>query len=383
MRGATDATFSGSEEMSEQANAPAGSPAAPPAPAPTYGAMTKRHAIIALAVVLLIVALCLYFTSMFVVSTDDAYVEADTVTVVPKVPAYVTALHVSDNTAFSKGQLLVELDPRDYQVAVNNAVADLASTKAFKLNLIAQIDEQKHQVVAAEAALDGDHATLAFANQQLVRYGALSQSGSDTKERLQLVTSEVGQRRAAVEHDTAALAVTKAHVMVLESQIVQADASIAAKQAALDQARLNLSYTRIYAPMDGTVANRSVQTGNYVQPGQSLFSAVPREVFVIANIKETQLGRIRPGQAAVIRVDSLPGLVFRGHVDSIQRGTGSNFALLPPENATGNFVKVVQRVPVKIVLDPTHDTAALSPGMSVIARVIVRDPPWGLDVFVN
>jgi membrane fusion protein (multidrug efflux system) len=333
--------------------------------------------------VLLIVAFFLYFPTVFIVSTDDAYVEADTVTVAPKVPAYVTALHVSDNSTFSKGQLLIELDPRDYQVAVNNAVADLASAKAVKLNLIAQIDEQKHQVVAAEAALDGDHATLAFANQQLVRYGALSQSGSDTKERLQLATSEVGQRRAAIEHDTAALAATKAHVTVLESQIVQADASIAAKQAALDQARLNLSYTRIYAPVDGTVANRSVQTGNYVQPGQSLFSAVPREVFIIANIKETQLGRICPGQEAVVRADALPGLVFHGHIDSIQRGTGSNFALLPPENATGNFVKVVQRVPVKIVLNPTRDTAALLPGMSVIARLVVREPPFGLKKFIN
>ena len=369
--------------MSEQANPPAGSPAAPPLPAPKYDAFTKRHAIIVLAVVLLIVAFCLYFPRLFVVPTDDAYVEADTVTVVPKVPAYVVALHVSDNTAFSKGQLLIELDPRDYQVAVNNAVADVASAKAFRLSLIAQIDEQEHQVVAVGAALDGDHATLTFANQQLVRYRALSQSGSDTKERLQSATSGVGQRRAAVEHDTAALAATKAHVTVLESQVVQADASIAAKQAVLDQARLNLSYTRIYATMDGTVANRSVQTGNYVQPGQSLFSAVPREVFVIANIKETQLGRIRPGQDAVVRVDALPGLVFHGHVDSIQRGTGSNFALLPPENATGNFVKVVQRVPVKIVLSPTRDTAALSPGMSVTARVVVHKPPYGLESLVN
>ncbi|WP_158545053.1 HlyD family secretion protein [Dyella monticola] len=330
-----------------------------------------------LIIVLLIIALCIYIPRIFIVSTDDAYVEADTVTVVPKVPAYVTALHVSDNTAFLKGQLLVELDPRDYQVAVYNAAADLASARAFKLNLAAQIGEQHHQVAAAQAALDGDHATLTFANEQLIRYRALSQSGSDTKERLQLATSDVGQRRATVEHDTAALAAAKAHVTVLESQVVQADAAIAAKQAALDQARLNLSYTRIYATADGTVANRSVQVGNYVQPGQSLFSAVPREVFVIANVKETQLGRIRPGQAAVVRVDALPGVVFHGHVDSIQRGTGSNFALLPPENATGNFVKVVQRVPVKIVLNPARGIAALSPGMSVIARVVVHKPPFG------
>jgi membrane fusion protein (multidrug efflux system) len=371
--------------MSDQVNTPAGQPGAsqaakpapPRAPTPTSPAITKRIGILALVVVLLIIALCIYIPSLFVVATDDAYVEADSVTVVAKVPAYVAALHVSDNTAFSKGQLLVELDPRDYQIAVSNALANLASAKAAKLNLLAQIEEQKHQVVAAQAALDGDRATLAFANQQSVRYGALSKNGADTKERLQLATSEVGQRRAAVAHDIATLAAAKAQVTVLESQGMQADAEIAAKQAALDQARLNLSYTRIYAVADGTVANRSVQVGNYVQPGQSLFSAVPDEVFVIANVKETQLGRIRPGQAATVRVDALPGLVFHGHVDSIQRGTGSNFALLPPENATGNFVKVVQRVPVKIVLDQSRDVAALSPGMSVIARVAVRRPPFG------
>ena len=372
--------------MSEQAPA-TGNPVSPhasaPAPASKHVVITKRHATIVIVLVLIAVALCIYVPRIFIVSTDDAYVEADTVTVVPKVPAYVTALHVSDNTVFSKGQLLVELDPRDYQVALDNAAANLASANAYKLNISAQIDEQRHQVVAAQAALDGDRATLVFANQQLIRYNTLSHSGSDTKERLQQATSEVGQQSATVAHDTAMLAAAKAHIMVLESQVVQVDASITAKQAELDQARLNLSYTHIYATMDGTVANRSVQAGNYVQPGQSLFSAVPREVFVIANIKETQLGRVRPGQAAVIRVDALPGLMFRGHIDSIQRGTGANFALLPPENATGNFIKVVQRVPIKIVLDPSRDAAALSPGMSVIARVVVRKPPWGLESLVN
>jgi membrane fusion protein, multidrug efflux system len=367
--------------MSDPVNVSPGSPATPPAPAPPLSnpKISQRVGVIALVVVVLVVALSIYIPSLFEVSTDDAYVEADTVTVIPKVPAYVTVLHVTDNSAFSKGELLVELDPRDYQVAVANASAGLAAAKAFQGNLAAQIDEQQHQVDAAQAALDGDRATLTFANQQLVRYGALSQSGADTKERLQSASAEVGQRRAAVEHDTAALAAAKTQIAVLQSQVVQADASIAVKQAALDQALLNLSYTHIYAVAAGTVANRSVQVGNYVQPGQSLFSAVPNEVYVVANIKETQLGRIRPGQAAIIRVDALPGLTFRGHVDSIQRGTGANFALLPPENATGNFVKVVQRIPVKILLDDAPDKLTrLSPGMSVIANVVVRKPPFGL-----
>lgn len=364
--------------MSDQVNDSADSHAAPPTmPAtnvPRHGVITKRLGIIVLVAVLIVIALCLYLPYLFVVVTNDAYVQADTVTVVPKVPAYVTALHVTDNTAFSKGALLVELDPRDYQVAVNSAMADLASANAFKANLRAQIDEQQHQVSAAQAALGGDQAILTFSNQQLIRYTALSKSGSDTKERLQLASADVGQHRAAIARDIAALAAAKAHVTVLESQMAQADASVASKQALLDQARLNLSYTRIYAAASGTVANRSVQVGSYVQPGQALFSAVPNEVFVVANIKETQMADIHPGEQVRISVDALPGREFRGHVDSIQRGTGSNFALLPPENATGNFVKVVQRIPVKIFLDESPEKLiGLSPGISVIAKVSVSD----------
>ena len=368
--------------MSEPVNVPQAAPApsTAPAPAPSKSTTVTRTVVIALVVLLLIVALFFYLSNLFTVTTDDAYVEADTITVVPKVPAYVAALHVNDNTAFTKGELLVELDPRDYQVAVNNALADLVSAKAFKVNLAAQIDEQRHQVAAAQASLDGDQVTLTFANQQFVRYTALSQSGSDTKERLQLANSEVGQRRSAVERDTATLSAAKAHVTVLESQVTQAEAAIAAKQAALDQAKLNLSYTRIYATMSGTVANRSVQVGNYVQPGQALFSAVPDEVFIVANIKETRLGEVRAGQSVAVRVDALPERDLHGHVDSVQRGTGSTFALLPPENATGNFVKVVQRVPVKILLDdPPEKLKSLSPGMSVVVKITVRTHLFGQD----
>jgi membrane fusion protein, multidrug efflux system len=365
--------------MSDPVSAtPATAAAAPaPAPVPVRSTWSARHLGIAgLVLLLIILALCVYVPRLFYVSTDDAYVQADTVTVVPKVAAYVATLHVSDNTAFNAGQLLVELDPRDYLVALNTAVADLAAAKAARTNLAAQIVEQQQRVSAAQAAVEGDRSTLAFAEQQRARYGTLSRNGADTKERLQQADADLGVRRAALSHDLASLAATRAHVAVLQSQSVQADADVAAKQAALDQAKLNLSYTKIYADAAGTVANRSVQVGNYVQPGQSLFSAVPREVFVVANVKETQLDRIQPGQAAEVSVDALSGRKFRGHVDSIQRGTGSNFALLPPENATGNFVKIVQRVPVKIVLDEQADLSRLSPGMSVVADIVVRKPPF-------
>jgi membrane fusion protein, multidrug efflux system len=338
----------------------------------------------ALAALVVLVAILVYIPGMYVVSTDDAYVQADTVTVIPKVAAYVSALHISDNSAFHQGQLLVELDPRDYQVALDGAMADLTTAEVNRANISAQIVEQQHIVGAAQAAVAGDQATLNFSLQQLTRYEALSKVGADTKERSQLAQADVSQRQATVQHDLASLAAAKSHVVVLQSEVNQADAAIEKAKSLVAQARLNLSYTKIYALSEGTVANKTVQVGNYVQPGQALFAAVPKDMYVIANIKETQLGRIRTGQRVTLKVDALPGETFHGRVDSFQRGTGSNFALLPPENATGNFVKIVQRVPVKIVLDDKPEALGeLSPGMSVITHIIVRRPPWPVAHFLE
>jgi membrane fusion protein, multidrug efflux system len=347
------------------------------------GRLSRGHyASMAVAALVVLIVLIVYIPGIYAVSTDDAYVQADTVTVVPKVAAYVSALHISDNSAFSKGELLVELDPRDYQVALDVAIADLTTAEVNRANVSAQIVEQQHIVAAAQATVAGDQATLNFALQQLTRYQALSKMGADTKERSQLAQSDVSQRQASVQHDLATLAAAKSHILVLQSEVNQADAAIKKAKSVVAQARLNLSYTKIYAQSAGTVANKTVQVGNYVQPGQALFAAVPKEIYVIANIKETQLGRIRTGQHVTFKADALPGETFQGHVDSLQRGTGSNFALLPPENATGNFVKVVQRVPIKIVLDgKTRALNELSPGMSVITHVIVRQPPWPLKYF--
>jgi membrane fusion protein, multidrug efflux system len=332
-----------------------------------------HYAAIALGGLMACLALVIYVPRLFTVSTDDAYVQADTVTIVPKVAAYVATLHVSDNSSFTKGELLVELDPRDYKVALESAKADLATAMATTANITAQIDEQHHVVSAAEAAVSGDQATLTFSQEQQTRYEALSRDGADTKERSQLARTDVAQHLATLQHDAAALAAARSHIQVLESQLGQAQAAVEKAQSSVDQAELNLSYTRIYAPSSGTVANKTVQAGNYVQPGQALFAAVPKDIFVVANIKETQVGRVQVGQPVTFTVDSLPGKTFHGHVDSFQRGTGSNFALLPPENATGNFIKIVQRVPVKIVLDANNAGAnRLSPGMSVIAHIKVR-----------
>jgi membrane fusion protein, multidrug efflux system len=324
-----------------------------------------------------------YVPDLYVVETDDASIQADTVSVLPKVTAYVTALHVTDNSAFSAGQLLVELDPRDFQAAVAIAEANLQSAQAAETVAEAQLSEQSKVIAGDEANVLGDRGTLTFAVQQLGRFNTLAKTGAGTLESSQQAQSDLTERQAALQRDTATLAAAEGQVDVLRGQRERAKGDVAQARAALRQAELNLSYTKIYASSAGTVANRSVQVGNLVQPGQILFSAVPDETYVIANFKETQLMQMRVGQPVTVAVDAFPNLRLHGHIDSFQRGTGSNFALLPPENATGNFVKIVQRVPVKILLDDA-DTYPhlLGPGMSVEATVTVHTPPRWLAWFI-
>ena len=363
--------------LRETPSPPAGKPAdhSPPS---SHDARPPRRSLV-IAIILLIVAavgIFFYLPGLWQVETDDAYVNAHVVSIVPKVAAYVSKLHVNDNSKVARGDLLLELDPRDFAVAVDMANADLTSAQANAANIEAQIREQHAIVAESQSAVDGDQATLEFAQQQLDRYKSLATSGSGTIERLQQAESDVGQHRATLQHDLAALDAARAHQAVLETQLLQAKAATERQQAALAQAKLNLSYTIIRATDAGSVANKTVEVGNYVQPGQVLFSIVPDELYITANFKETQLTDVRPGQRAAVRVDAFPGLRLQGHVDSIQRGTGAQFALLPPENATGNFVKVVQRVPVKITFDnPGEALHWISPGMSVEAKIDTAEPP--------
>jgi membrane fusion protein, multidrug efflux system len=364
-------------------SAPASAPPKAPAPA-APPARRVPHWVLGLGAGLIAVAAYVYVPSLFVVETDDAYVQADTVTIMPKVAAYVTALHVTDNSAFTAGELLIQLDPREFQATVAMAKASLQSAKAGLANAIGQLDEQNEVVAADAAKVQGDRARVAFAQEQLTRFGTLAKDGAATTENWQQAQSDIAVREAAQQSDTATLNAARAQIEVLQSEISQARANVAHAQAVLAKALLNLSYTKIYAPVSGTVANRTVQVGNYVEPGQALFSAVPNHVYIIANFKETQLTNMRVGQPVDIRVDAFPNLKLRGYVNSFQRGTGSYFALLPPENATGNFVKVVQRVPVKILLDGRDpDAHMIAPGMSVEATVITHAPPAWLAPFVD
>jgi membrane fusion protein (multidrug efflux system) len=304
----------------------------------------------------------IYVSGIYVVETDDASFQADTVSVVPKVAAYVSALHVTDNSSFSAGELLVELDPRDFEAALHIAAANLQSMQAAQAVAEARLAEQSRVIASDEAIIEGDRGMLTFATQQLDRFSQLAKTGYGTTERAQQAQSDSAERQAALQRDTATLAAAQAQGEVLRAQVEEAKANVVRAQAALDQAKLNLSYTKIYAPLGGTVANRSVQVGNFVQPGQLLFSAVPNEIYIIADFKETQLTHMRVGQPVTIHMDAFPNRTLHGQINSFQRGTGSNFALLPPENATGNFVKIVQRVPVKILIDDAdRDPRLLGP----------------------
>jgi membrane fusion protein, multidrug efflux system len=355
-------------EPSPSAPIPPAVHVAPPAPPSNLPRVVGAVAIVALLVVVAYFAI----SGWGVESTDDAYATAHLTTVIAKVPAYVQTLHIDDNAAVKAGELLVELDPRDYAVAVEIARANLEAAAGRRKEAddrVAIADADAAQA-RAELIVARANATLAEAN--LKRLRSVSDARAISNERLDTGVAADDATRATVTAAQTKVRSASAAAELARSQVKTAIAALAQAQAALDQAQLNLSYTKIAAVESGTIANKLVEEGNYVQPGQTLFSIVPVAPYVVANFKETQLERMRPGQAAQVRVDAYPHLRLKAHVDSLQRGTGSVFALLPPENATGNFVKVVQRVPVKIVFDnPGEAIKWISPGMSVEAKVTV------------
>ncbi|MCP1853444.1 MULTISPECIES: HlyD family secretion protein [Bradyrhizobium] len=310
----------------------------------------------------------------FQVSTDDAYVKADNTTIAPKVSGYLSAVLVGDNEHVRAGQMLARIDDRDFRVALDQAKADVAAAEAAIASKHAQLDVQQSVIEAARATLAVDTATQTFAEQENKRYTDLAGTGFGSVQNAQQAQSRYASAQAAVARDTANLASALRQVELLKADIAQAVASQARATALQHQAELNLGYTTISAPIDGVVGNRTLRTGQFVQAGTQLMSLVPATgAYVIANYKETQLTNVRKGQPVEIAVDMFPGQVVRGHVDSLAPASGQEFALLPPDNATGNFTKVVQRIPVKIALDAT--AVELRPGMSVIPTIATLSQP--------
>jgi membrane fusion protein, multidrug efflux system len=310
----------------------------------------------------------------FQVSTDDAYVKADSTTIAPKVSGYLASVLVGDNEPVKTGQVLAKIDDRDFRVALNQASADLAAAKAAVATKLAAITAQQSVIEAAQATIAVDQATLTFAEQDDKRYAQLASNGYGSVQNAQQAASRLAGGRAAVARDTASLANATKQLDVLKAELVQAQATVSRDEALQEQAELNLSYTTITSAVDGTVGNRTLRVGQYVQAGTQLMAVVPLSAaYIVANYKETQLADVHPGQAVAISVDTYPGVTFNGHVDSIAPASGQEFALLPPDNATGNFTKVVQRIPVKIVLDPgTAFAGELRPGMSVYPTIETR-----------
>ena len=313
-----------------------------------------------------------YWTvGQYLVSTDDAYVQADNTTVAPKISGYLHEVLVGDNQRVRAGQVLARIDARDFRVALDQAKADVAAARAAITSKQAQLGVQQTVIDAANATVEVDQATAKFAAQENKRYTDLATTGYGSVQNAQQAQSRIAGAQAAIARDTANLASAVKQVDLLKAEIVQANATLARAEAVQSQAELNLEYTSIVALIDGVVGNRTLRTGQFVQAGTQLMSVVPVSgVYVVANYKETQLTDVREGQAVDIAVDMFPGQIVHGHVDSIAPASGQEFALLPPDNATGNFTKVVQRIPVKITLSRDDSSPVeLRPGMSVIPTI--------------
>src|SRR3984957_9705877 len=307
-------------------------------------------------------------TGRFLVSTDDAYVKADNTTVAPKVSGYLHEVLVGDNERVRGGQVLARIDDRDFKVALDQAKADVAAAEAAIASKQAQLDVQQTVINAAKATLDVDSASATFATQENKRYTDLAATGYGSVQNAQSAQSRNAGALAAIERDKANLASALKQVELLRAEIAQSVAAASRANALQHQAELNLSYATIVAPIDGVVGNRTLRAGQYVQAGTQLMSVVPASgAYVIVNFKETQLTNVQAGQAVDIDVDMFAGRPVQGHVDSLGPATGPEFAALPPYNATGNFNKVVQRIPVKIMLDSS--SVELRPGMSVIPTI--------------
>jgi membrane fusion protein (multidrug efflux system) len=330
--------------------------------------------VVCFAVVAAAIAVGVYY-QLFIApfeSTDDAFIEGDATPIAPQVPGQVVRLLVRDNQDVNAGDLLLEIDPREYQAKVDQARASLDAARSSLeqagalLNVdSAKVDQEKANVVATDAQAK-------FAAADFLRYRSV---GSLAVSESQLDLSGTEAHSSAAQGDVARNreSAAEAQVKLDRANIATAAARVEMNEASVRQTELDLSYTRVTAPLSGFVTHRTLDNGAYVQPGQDLLAIMPRQVWVVANFKENQLAHMHAGQPVTVRIDAYPQATFKGHVDSIQAGTGARFSLLPPENATGNYVKVVQRVPVKILLDDIpKGNYVLGAGLSVEPKVRVK-----------
>jgi membrane fusion protein (multidrug efflux system) len=348
-----------------------------------------------------VLAVLLYFALSYLngflthESTDDAFVEGHVVSIAPRISGQVLAVHVLDNQLVRSNELLVEIDPADYAmtVAQKQSAADVQES-SYKLAL-AGLELMRTKVTTAGAVAQASKADTAAAIATAARTKADFERSQELRQQNTISQQEFDSAQAAAQQAEANLNAARQKAAADESRINEAGAQLNATEAGVSMAlaqfrqaqtgvqsaQLDLSYTKIFAPSDGRVTRKAVEAGDYVQTGQTLLSIVPNEVWVVANFKESQLKHMKPGQPALVEIDAL-GKTLRAHVDSIQAGSGARFSLLPPENATGNYVKVVQRVPVKIIFaEPLPADRTIGPGLSVTPDVQVSSfslPDWAL-----
>jgi len=352
---------------------PATKDKAPPQKAPR-GGVTGRRALfggvglLALIAAISVAGLYVDYSAHFA-TTDDAFIAARQFAVAPKVPGYLTSVPVTDNQHVVKGDVIARIDQRDYRVALAQAEAAIAAAQANIANVAAQIEVQKAQIAASETQVKLSEARLVYAQQQAERYGTLTKEGWASHQTGELALSELYQQQAAVSNAQATVTVARRQLSALEAQRNTAQANLQEAEARRDQASLNLSYTTVTAAQPGKIVQLGAAVGQLAQAGTALSMFVPDEIWVVANFKETQLDAMRPGQPVSFGIDAYPGREIHGHVASVQPGSGTAFSLLPAENATGNYVKIVQRVPVKVVIDQAPTDVALGPGMSVVPTV--------------
>ncbi len=310
----------------------------------------------------------------FIESTDDAYVKADSTIVAPKVSGYVSQVMVEDNQHVDAGQILARIDERDFRANLDQASAKVAAASAEVDHLGAQLSAQQAIIAQAQAAVASAQAALDLAKLDGGRYVEMARVGYGSEQQAQQATTHLRENGAELNRQQAILLAAQRQTGVLKTQQELAEAELQQARAAEHIARLDLEYTSIVAPIAGTVGARSLRVGQFVQAGTQLMALVPlQQVYVVANFKETQLGQMHKGEAVALHIDTFSHDELRGHVDSVAPVSGQEFSLLPPDNATGNFTKIVQRIPVKIVLDPSQPRLGqLRPGMSVEAEVDTR-----------
>ncbi len=310
----------------------------------------------------------------FFESTDDAYVGGDVTVMAPKVSGFITEVAVTDNQAVHAGDLLIRLDDRDYRAALARAEAMVAGQRATLANLDATRRLQHAVIDQAQAGIAAAEAETVRARDDQARFQTLARTAAASLQSFQAADADYKKALAGAEKARATLDAAERQLDVIDTQKQQTQAALEAALADRDTAGLNLDYTELRAPFDGTVGNRSARTGAFAGVGSQLLAVVPaRGLWVDANFKENQLAHMRPGEAATIRADVLPNEVFHGHVASLAPATGAQFSVLPAENATGNFTKIVQRVPVRILLDgDASELGRLRPGLSVVADIDLR-----------